>query len=159
MNEYQIVSAYDRIDDVRTLFQEYITEEFIIKRGVSLEFQHIEKELENLPGEYDEPTGGLFLIYWHGNLAGCAAFRKLNSNSCEFKRLYIRKTFRGHKLGQRVLSHMSSEAQKRGYIYAYCDTLSTMTEAIAIYHKMEFTETEPYYKNPLPGAIYFKKEL
>lgn len=159
MYEHQIVSAYDHIDDIRVLFQEYFTEEFEKKRGVKLGFQNIEEELESLPGKYDEPTGGLFLLYWRGNTAGCAAFRKVDHSCCELKRFYIREQFRGLKLGQKLLSHTLSEAKKKGYRFACCDTLSTMTEAIAVYHKMAFVETEPYYANPLQGVLYFKKEL
>jgi ribosomal protein S18 acetylase RimI-like enzyme len=159
MDEHRIIPAYDHINDIRTLFQEYITVEYEKKRGIQLGFQHIEEEIESLPGSYAEPTGGLFLLYWSENIAGCAAFRKINHSSCELKRLYIREQFRGFKLGHKLLYHTLSEAKKKGYIYAYCDTLSTMTEAIAIYHKMEFVETEPYYENPLQGVLYFKKTL
>ncbi len=159
MSETLIISANDHLDDIRTLFQEYINVEYTGKRGVSLSFQNVDAELENLPGEYIEPSGGLFLIYWLGNLAGCVAFRKLDQTSCEIKRLYIRESFRGHKLGQKILLHLLSEAKNCKYRYAYCDTLSSMTEAITLYRKLGFSDAEPYYNNPLAGARYFKKNL
>lgn len=159
MAEWQIISAQEHIHEIRMLFEEYITEECVIKRGINLEFQHVESELEHLPGKYSEPEGGLFLLYWQGNPAGCAAFRKMDNESCELKRLYIRRQFRGLKLGGKLLSHLLKKAKEKGYLYAYCDTLSSMTEAVSAYRKMSFSETKPYYRNPLQEVLYFKKVL
>lgn len=159
MSEYRITAAYDHIDEVKKLFQEYVTKEIVLKLGVDLEFQHFEEELENLQNKYPKETGGLYLIYWHEEIAGCIAFHKMDQESCEIKRLYVREPYRGHKLGEKAMSYVLKEARKKGYRFACFDTLPTMTNAIALYHKMGFVETGPYYHNPVPGALYFKKKL
>ena len=39
------------------------------------------------------------------------------------------------------------------------DTLDRLTEAMRLYETLGFRRTEPYYDNPLPGVVYWEKEL
>jgi putative acetyltransferase len=159
MAEYQIKAAYDNLDEASALLQEYVETEYIQMLGVALEFQQINEELENPQDKYAQDTGGLYLIYWHDEAAGCIAFRRLDATTCEIKRLYVRKQFRGHQLGEKALLHVLNEAKHKGYRIAYCDTLSSKKTAIALYKKIGFTETTPYYQNPLPDVLYLMKIL
>ena len=56
-------SAHD-LDEVRTIFREYAE-----GLGVDLCFQNFEQELAELPGDYAEPRGALFLARVDGELA------------------------------------------------------------------------------------------
>ena len=89
------------MDAIREIFQEYAD-----GLGIDLCFQQFDAELAGLPGEYQEPRGGLLMARVGGELAGCCALRPLDKadypNAAEMKRLYVRKAFRGFGLGRQL---------------------------------------------------------
>lgn len=139
---------------VRALFQEYAR-----GLGVDLTFQGFAAELAGLPGCYAPPSGGIFIADVHGAPIGVIALREIRGVECEIKRLYIRPAFRGLGLATALAELTMSGAKNRGYRYAYLDTLRSMKAAIAVYERLGFQSVEPYYNNPLPEAVYFRKEL
>ena len=80
----------DQIAEGREIFREY--ENWL---GVSLCFQGFEEELAALPGKYARPNGRLLLAYSESSLVGCIAFRALDDDTCEIKRLFVREQFQG----------------------------------------------------------------
>jgi ribosomal protein S18 acetylase RimI-like enzyme len=148
----------DELAAIRSLFLDYQAH-----LGIDLCFQGFEQELRSLPGDYAEPSGGLFLGMHRGQPAGCCAFRPLvNSdhlNACEMKRLFVRREARGLGLGRLLVDAVVLSAQQAGYTTMLLDTLSDMEAARALYQDIGFTETEPYYHNPLAGAHYLKLDL
>ena len=79
----------EHINIIRELFQEYVD-----SLGFSLDFQHFDKELKGLPGDYAPPEGCLFLAYAGNQAVGCVGLRKISEDICELKRMYVRKKFR-----------------------------------------------------------------
>ena len=160
MNEFsltEIIRAHspDYIELVRELFKEY--EDSL---GINLCFQNFEKELAELPGDYAPPQGRLLLAMDDDRVAGCIALRKIGDGICEMKRLFVRAEFRGKGLGRKLVEAIISEARKIGYERMRLDTLpGKMDEAIALYRSLGFTEIEPYYQNPVPGAKFMELEL
>ena len=127
------------MDAIREIFQEYAD-----GLGIDLCFQQFDAELAGLPGEYQEPRGGLLMAHVGGELAGCCALRPLDNadypNAAEMKRLYVRKAFRGFGLGRQL-----SEA--------------ILDTARSLYDDLGFVEIAPYYHNPISGAHYLKVDL
>ena len=146
------------LDEVRTIFREYAE-----GLGVDLCFQNFEQELADLPGDYAEPRGALFLARVDGELAGCCALRALDSadypNASEMKRLYVRKAFRGFGLGRQLAEAALDAARRAGYDCVLLDTLDDMEAARALYEDLGFEDVPPYYHNPIPGAHYLKADL
>jgi ribosomal protein S18 acetylase RimI-like enzyme len=149
-----IIAAYDHLDEVRELFQEYQQ-----SLGIDLCFQNYEEELLTLPGKYAQPDGRLFLIKIEDEVAGCIALRRFDEKRCEMKRLYIRPGFRGHHCGQALVEKIIDEAKIIGYEEMVLDTLSSLKSAVSLYLKNGFTEVSPYYQNPLDDVLYFKLRL
>lgn len=150
----QIVLAYDALDDIRALFREYAG-----WLGVDLCFQSFEQELMSLPGRYALPGGRLYVAREDGKAAGCVALRPLDEGICEMKRLYVQPEFRGSGLGETLTRRIIRDAAAIGYRRIVLDTLDTMLPAVRLYRKLGFDIIEPYYDNPIDGAVYLGMDL
>ena len=153
----QIIQAHtpEHIQQARGLFREY--EAWL---GLDLCFQNFEKELAELPGAYAPPTGRLLLAFDSDQLAGCVALRKLDDRVCEMKRLFLQPQFHGNGRGRELAERIISEAREAGYERIRLDTLpEQMGKAIALYRSLGFREIEPYYDNPVTGALFMELEL
>ena len=146
------------MDAIREIFQEYAD-----GLGIDLCFQQFDAELAGLPGEYQEPRGGLLMARVGGELAGCCALRPLDNadyaNASEMKRLYVRRAFRGFGLGRQLVEAVLDAARAAGYACVLLDTLDDMESARALYTDLGFEEIPPYYHNPIPGAHYLKVDI
>ena len=70
------------------------------------------------------------------------------------KRLYVQPGNRGGGWGRKLTEALIAEARAIGYRELKLDTLEWMTDARKLYAKLGFGECDPYYGNPLPGAVY-----
>jgi len=151
-------SSETEMDAVRDIMREYAE-----SLSIDLSFQEIATELQELPGEYAEPRGGLLLALVDGAVAGCCALRPLDvsdySNACEMKRLYVRRAFRGFGLGRQLAEATLDIARRCGYANVLLDTLDEMESARVLYADLGFEEIPPYYHNPVAGAHYLKAEI
>jgi putative acetyltransferase len=162
----------EAIKEIAVLFREYAA-----SLGVDLSFQNFEQELALLPGEYSPPDGRLFLgiagdAGMHvpaapsvtscvscESVAGCIALRKIDSEICEMKRLYVRPQFRGFGAGRALADAVIKAASEIGYRRMRLDTLPQMAEAQALYRALGFREIPPYRYNPIVGTRYFELAL
>ncbi|HVF28460.1 MAG TPA: GNAT family N-acetyltransferase [Pyrinomonadaceae bacterium] len=138
----------------RELFVEYAE-----SLGFDLCFQDFEKELAELPGDYAPPTGRLLLASVGGHLAGCVALRKIDNDTCEMKRLYVRPEFCGLNLGRKLAVAIIEEARQINYSRMRLDTLPSMSAAITLYRSLGFKEIEAYRHNPVSGAMFMELSL
>lgn len=152
--EILIKQAYDEPENIKTLFREYTA-----MLGVDLSFQDYDEEIKTLPGKYSPPYGRLYLAEYGGKLAGCAALRPINKEICEMKRLYVKPEYRKFGIGKLLAQTLIDDARKIKYKTILLDTLAILDAAVIMYKKLGFTETEPYYDNPLDNVIYMRMEL
>jgi len=122
-------------------------------------FQGFDQELAALPGDYSAPGGVLLVARDDGDAAGCVALRRLDADSGEMKRMYVRDAYRGSGLGRRLALAVIAEARSRGYRRLLLDTLPKLTTAIALYRDLGFREVPPYLAAPTPGAVCFELDL
>ncbi|MBN1795247.1 MAG: GNAT family N-acetyltransferase [Sedimentisphaerales bacterium] len=148
------VETDEDLEIIRDLFVEYAD-----SLDFDLCFQNFQEELANLPGNYAPPEGCLLLAKYKGQPAGCVALRKLSDDICEGKRLYVRPEFRGLEIGRKLTEAVIAEARKIGYSSMRGDTINTMTTALSLYESLGFKEIQPYYHNPIEGAVFLELKL
>lgn len=159
--DIKIISAYEQREEVSILFSEYTN--MLIENDESfkeyLDIQNYDEELRHLETKYGLPDGRLYLIYCDEKLAGCIGLRKIDNQTCEMKRLYIRPEFRGKKLGSILVEKIITDAREIGYSYMLLDTLPFLQKAIHMYKKFGFYEIESYNDSPMDTSIYMKLDL
>ncbi|TRX36961.1 GNAT family N-acetyltransferase [Flavobacterium sp. ZT3R18] len=75
---------------------------------------------------------------------GCGAFKKLDSNTVEIKRMFVHPDFRGKGIASTVLKELEVWASEFNFTSCVLETGKNNTEAIALYYKSGY-ETIPNY--------------
>jgi GNAT superfamily N-acetyltransferase len=139
---------------VKDLFQEYAD-----SLNFELDFQDFREELETLPGKYAPPSGAILVAKENGETVGCVAVRPLGGEVCEMKRLYVKPSHRGRRVGWELALAIIEEAKRFGYKAMRLDTVVAMKEASDLYRTLGFQPIDAYCYNPIPGAMYFELKL
>jgi putative acetyltransferase len=148
------------IPDVRAMFLEYAQ-----SLGIDLGFQDFDRELADLPGEYNRVLGKgcLLVATMDDRLAGVVACRSwhhhIENAICEMKRLYVRPDFRGTGLGEALARAVIDEGRRLGYSRMRLDSLPNMEKAIRLYESLGFQRIEPYRHNPIEDSVFLELSL
>lgn len=126
---------------------------------LSISFQNLDDELKDPEKKYTSPEGELLVAVEGEDVLGMIAYHKHSDTRCEMKRLYVKPSCRGMKLGEKLIEELIAHARQAGYKEMVLDTIVPLQSAIHLYKKLGFTECEPYYHNPMPDVLYFRKEL
>lgn len=126
---------------------------------LSISFQNIDDELKDPAKKYTAPEGELLVAVEGEDVLGTIAYHKHSDTRCEMKRLYVKPSCRGMKLGEKLIEELIAHARQAGYKEMVLDTIVPLQSAIHLYKKLGFTECEPYYHNLMPDVLYFRKEL
>ena len=140
------ISTPDQIDAVRGLVREFfIYAEMLDSEAKNAStFDGLEAELAALPGgPYGPPDGCFFLASVDGVPAGCVALRRTDAMTAEVKRMFVRPSFRGQKIGQKLVATLLSDAQAKGYRRIKLSSFHLMTNAHAIYRTAGFRDVPP----------------
>ena len=148
------VESQEQVTVARELFREYAD-----AIGVDLEYQGFTAELEALPSPYIPPYGTLLIAQVNSDTAGCVALRRLNDETGEIKRLYVRPAFRSWGLGKHLIEAAIQAACRAGYNALRLDTLPSMAAAQGLYRKLGFTEILAYNSSYLPGTRFYELKL
>lgn len=124
--------------------------------------QSLDAELRNLPAAYGPPNGKTLLATVGDQIHGACAYRKLSDEICEMKRLFVPARFQGHGIGRRLGEAIMAAASADGYTLMRLDTASRLTEAIALYKSLGFSNCPPYQQYPddlMPHIVFMEREL
>ena len=121
--------------------------------------QNYEEELLHLEEKYGPPFGRLYLARLDGIPAGCIGLRKIDSERCEMKRLYVRPVFRGQQIGHILIQKIIKDAQETGYRRMLLDTFPFLRSAIKLYRKFGFYDIPSYNNSPMDTLIYMQLDL
>lgn len=157
----ELLPAYSYPSEIGTLFSEYT--DMLIAGDPAfqgyLELQNYEDELNHLEAKYGPPYGRLYLARCDGQTAGCIGLRRLDNQCCEMKRLYVRLSFRGRRIGDSLIRRIIADAKEIGYSSMLLDTLPFLQSAIHMYEQYGFYRIPSYNNSPMDSSIYMKLDL
>ena len=154
MPEYILANSQLEYEAAQLLFNEYAQ-----WLNIDLCFQNFDKELQQLSIMYAATNGGIVLCKKNNDFIGCSAIRKIDTTSCELKRMWVQLPYQKLGIGETLLKECIALAKKLNYKEIRLDTLKRLQPAIKLYKKYNFIETEAYYKNPNNNVVYMKLVL
>ncbi|WP_282939359.1 GNAT family N-acetyltransferase [Paenibacillus sp. RC67] len=103
----------------------------------------------------------VFVTAYIDNVAvGCGAYRPLDEESAELKRIYVDNLYRKRGIASKILSWLEQEAQQAGYSTLRLETGPEQPESIALYEKCGFYHIEPFGEYVhCPSSICMEKKL
>ena len=134
MGDFEVKKCNDA-EVVKELFKEYSQ-----IKGAESCFVSFDKELADLEGFY---SGGALLVgYEEDKPVACIAIKKLNDNTCEAKRLFIKPEYRGKGYARTMLNNMLDKSKELGFTEVTFTTKpSVMQIGYGLYKRMGFEET------------------
>lgn len=134
MGNFEVKKCNDA-EVVKELFKEYSQ-----IKGAESCFVSFDKELADLEGFY---SGGALLVgYEEDKPVACIAIKKLNDNTCEAKRLFIKPEYRGKGYARTMLNTMLDKSKELGFTEVTFTTKpSVMQIGYGLYKRMGFEET------------------
>jgi len=89
--------------------------------------------------------GGAFRVLEteNGAIIGAYGLYPMDDGSCELRKMYLRKDYRGQGLGRRLLDDALADARRLGFASVVLETASVLKEAIALYESYGFVPYQP----------------
>ena len=114
-----------------------------------------DRDISDIEAHYMTRGGTFELIEdASGNLLGTVGLYPMNAETVELRKMYFAKTLRGRGVGRQTLQRMIDKARLLGYQRLYLETASVLKEAVALYEKFGFTQTDEKH-TPRCDAAYF----
>jgi len=105
------------------------------------------------------PPSGAFLVLRDGAQAvGCGGLKRLDAETCELKRMYLRPDARGRGLSRVLLGALEERARQLGYRRARLDTGDRQPAARRLYETAGYGRIPDYNGNTL-ARLWFEREL
>lgn len=91
---------------------------------------------------------------------GCGAYKQMDRETVEIKRMFVKPEFRGQGIASRLLAELEAWALDSGFNASVLETGIKQTEAIGLYTKAGYVKIDNYgqYQNQ-PNSVCFKKIL
>jgi putative acetyltransferase len=107
-----------------------------------------------------EPLQNVIVTYLDTKPIGCGAFKPIDTQTAEIKRMFVYENVRGKGIASVILSELEIWAKELGYKKCVLETGIFMPDAIALYQKNGYQKMANYgqYKN-VDSSICFEKYL
>jgi putative acetyltransferase len=102
-------------------------------------------------------AGGMFdvLMDGAGEVIGTVAVFRVDSRTCELRKMYLERGARGRGLGRMLLEHALQRAAVLGFRRIVLETASVLREAVALYESRGFLGHDPGHMAARCDAAYY----
>jgi len=101
-------------------------------------------DLKDVERSYFERGGAFYVLEEKaGSIIGAYGLYSIDKATCELRKMYVRRSFRGRGLGKLLLDDALAEARRMGFRKMTLETASVLKEAISLYKSYGFAEYEP----------------
>ena len=84
------------------------------------------------------------VAYHNDEAVGCGAFKQMENDTVEIKRMYVNPNHRGKKIATKILVGLELWVQESGFKKILLETGTSMPEAIGLYKKCGYQVIENY---------------
>ena len=110
--------------------------------------------------EVAEGRGAFLVASRSGRPVGCGAVRRIDPQTGELKRMYVRREHRGRGVGRALLAALEAEARALGLRRLVLETGVRQNEAIALYRRCGFTGIPAFAEYALsPLSLCMAKDI
>jgi len=101
-------------------------------------------DIKDIESSYFD-RGGMFFVLEaeDGSIVGAYGLYPMDEQTCELRKMYLDKAYRGKGLGKFLLEDALSKARQHGFGIMILETASVLKEAIALYKSYGFVEFSP----------------
>lgn len=99
-------------------------------------------DITDIPKYYTQNNGDFEVIEFKGNIVGSYGIYKLDEETCELRKMYLKESFQGLGLGNIMLENSFKLAKALNYKKITLQTNSVLYKAVKLYRKYGFEECE-----------------
>lgn len=131
---------------------------------VEMAFSHqgLDTELQSIATLYGPPNGRMLIAEDTHEILGGVAYKRVDKDTCEMKRLFVRSTANGRGLGRKLCEALMQAAVRDGFKTMRLDTTRDMVEAIGLYRSFGFQDVDPFVEYPermRPMMLFMARDL
>lgn len=96
--------------------------------------------------QFNKPVGleGVVVAYVENKPVGCGAYKKLDENTAEIKRMFVTPDSRGRRVGAAILNELEKMARESGFSSCVLETGKKQPEAITLYTREGYEKIQNY---------------
>ena len=115
-----------------------------------------DSDLENIEEHYTNNHGVFDVILNpEGKIIATTGIYRINDKTCELRKMYLLKEYRGKGIGKFLLDHSINSAKGLGYNKIILETASVLKEAIGLYEKYGFKKYKPEHLSSRCDQTYY----
>jgi putative acetyltransferase len=112
--------------------------------GLKPDPESTDADLKDIERSYFVRGGAFYVLEGEtGSIVGAYGLYPVDKVTCELRKMYLHKSFRGRGLGKLLMENALTEARRMGFKRVSLETASVLKEAISLYKSYGFVEYQP----------------
>ena len=107
-----------------------------------LDLEGVDSDLYDITEYYQDSLFGVVELKDSNEIIGSFALYPISEQEVELRKMYLAEAYRGQGIGRWIISFCEAYAQRQGYSLMTLETASQLKEAIGLYRKMGFVDSE-----------------